>query len=140
MPNVTDNTGRAGQEALKHALSYRITDEEAYAIDAEIRLGSRSGGIDGVLQDYNVDVILGPGNGPLYTLAAAAGRSCRALLEVSAKDISGYPIATLPLSYLESNGCPFGLVALASANQEALLISVQSAWEESFPARKAPSI
>ena len=53
--------------------------------------------------------------------------------------IQGYPIATLPLSYMHVNGAPFGLVALASANQEGLLVSVQSAWEETFPARKGPS-
>ena len=50
----------------------------------------------------------------------------------------GYPIATLPLSYLDFNGRPFGLVALASAHQDALLVQVQSAWEATFPRRKPP--
>ena len=50
----------------------------------------------------------------------------------------GYPIATLPLSYLETNGCPFGLVAMAGAHQEALLVQVQAAWESIAPKRRAP--
>lgn len=53
--------------------------------------------------------------------------------------VQGYPIATLPLSYMDVNGAPFGLVALASAHQEGLLVSVQSAWEGTFRARKTPS-
>lgn len=52
--------------------------------------------------------------------------------------LQGYPIATLPLSYMHVNGAPFGLVALASAHQEGLLVSVQSAWEGMFPVRKGP--
>jgi len=33
---------------------------------------SRTHGIDGALKDHDVDVLLGPGSGPLYMLAAAA--------------------------------------------------------------------
>jgi amidase len=52
--------------------------------------------------------------------------------------VPGYPIATMPLSYLEFNGRPFGLCALAGAHQEATLIKVQSAWEEMFGPRHPP--
>lgn len=50
----------------------------------------------------------------------------------------GYPIATLPLSYLEANGCPFGFVALAGAHREASLVRVQAAWEGLVRGRRAP--
>jgi hypothetical protein len=53
----------------------------------------------------------------------------------------GYPIASLPLGYLNDfNGRPFGLVALASAHQDALLVRVQSAWEVTFPKRRPPPL
>jgi amidase len=52
--------------------------------------------------------------------------------------IEGYPIATLPLSYLDFNGRPFGFVLLAGEHQDALLVQVQSAWEATFPSRKPP--
>jgi amidase len=48
-------------------------------------------------------------------------------------------VATLPLGYLDFNGRPFGLLALASAHQEALLLSFMNAYEATFPARKPPT-
>jgi amidase len=44
----------------------------------------------------------------------------------------------MPLSYLEYNGRPFSVSAIAGRGQEALLIKVMSAWEATFPARKPP--
>jgi amidase len=44
----------------------------------------------------------------------------------------------MPLSYLDFNGRPFGLAALAGKNQEALLVQLMSAWEATFEARKPP--
>ena len=53
--------------------------------------------------------------------------------------ITGYPIASLPLGYLDNlNGRPHGLAAIAAAHQDARLIQLQSAWEATFPARKPP--
>ena len=53
---------------------------------------------------------------------------------------AGYPIATLPLGYLDFNGRPHGLAAIAAAHDEARLIQLQSAWEAAFPARKIPPL
>ncbi|CAD6576880.1 MAG: hypothetical protein ASARMPRED_007930 [Alectoria sarmentosa] len=115
--------GQFGLEELERAIFDPTDDEEALAADAMMREAGRANGIDKALQENDVDVLLGPGSGTLYSLSAAAG----------------YPIATLPLSYMDINGAPFGLVALASAHQESLLVSVQSAWEATFLARKVPS-
>ena len=53
---------------------------------------------------------------------------------------TGYPEAVLPLSYLDLNGRPFGVAAVASANQESLLIQLMSAWEQTFNTkRKLPT-
>ncbi len=46
----------------------------------------------------------------------------------------------LPLSYLDFNGRPFGVAAVASANQEGLLIQLLSVWQEVFNTeRKMPT-
>ncbi|OAP53884.1 hypothetical protein AYL99_11906 [Fonsecaea erecta] len=66
----------------------------------------RDQGIDFVLDTYGVDIIMAPADSLLISYAA----------------YSGYPIATLPLSYLDYNGRPFGLSVIARENQEALLI------------------
>jgi amidase len=81
-------------------------------------------GIDKVLEDNEVDIILGPGDGALFNIAGTAG----------------YPVASLPLGYLDFNGRPFGMQITARAHQESLLIQAQSAWEALFPPRQPPSL
>lgn len=53
-------------------------------------------------------------------------------------NFKGYPVAALPLSYLEYNGRSFGLAAIASERQEKLLIQLMSTWETTFRKRKPP--
>ncbi|KAJ5648058.1 hypothetical protein N7490_004430 [Penicillium lividum] len=79
-------------------------------------------GVDMALKQYGVDVILGPIDSGLTSLATAAG----------------YPLCAMPLSYLDYNGRPFGVAAIAGKHQEHILVKVMSAWEATFPARKPP--
>lgn len=44
----------------------------------------------------------------------------------------------MPLSYLDFNGRPLGVAALAGKNQDAALVKLMSAWEATFPKRKPP--
>ena len=53
---------------------------------------------------------------------------------------AGYPSLTLPLEYLNWNGRPFGLIVVASAYQESLLLDVARAWEATLPPRQVPSL
>lgn len=50
-----------------------MSDEEYYALldFARDRCGRR--GIDKVLEENDVDIILGPGDGPLFCISGAAG-------------------------------------------------------------------
>ena len=66
--------GQHGREALSRAISSPITSEEAAAAEKKLHQLSRKHGIDGALRIYDVDVLLGPGNGPLYKICAAAGK------------------------------------------------------------------
>ncbi|OAL48728.1 amidase family protein [Pyrenochaeta sp. DS3sAY3a] len=107
-------------KALNANLSEAAYDELiAYARDA---CGRR--GIDKALEENEVDILMGPGDGLLFSIFGAAG----------------YPGATLPLGYLDFNGRPFGFQIVAKAHQEALLIQVQSAWEATFPKRRPPPL
>lgn len=74
------------------------------------------------LNKYEIDVIIGPGDS-LFTAFAAA---------------NGFPVAAMPLSYLDLNGRPFGLMAMSRAHQEPLLLKVLSAFESTFPGRQPP--
>jgi amidase len=89
-----------------------------------MRKVSRDEGIDKAMKEYNLDVIIGPGDSLLMNLAAAAA----------------YPIAAMPLSTLEYNGRPFGVMAVASAHQEMALVKAMHAWHSTFSPRPVPDI
>ena len=46
----------------------------------------------------------------------------------------------MPLGYLDYNGHSFGMAALASGHQEAILVKVQSVWEATFAPRQPPPV
>lgn len=137
------------QDYLVKTVNAKVSKEEYDETLKGIRKIGRDEGIDKALADYKIDVILGPADSPITKMASASGKHSLGLasqpvaasagVEASVlTTISGYPIATLPLGYLDFNGRPFGMVALASANQEQLLLKVMGAWEETFPNRVLP--
>jgi amidase len=46
----------------------------------------------------------------------------------------------MPLGYLDYNGRPHGLCAIARAREEGLLIQLQSAFEATFARRRPPTL
>ncbi|KAH8688628.1 amidase signature domain-containing protein [Phaeosphaeriaceae sp. PMI808] len=95
---------------------------------------ARDDGIDKILADYDIDVIIGPADSDMPKMAAAAGREGAS----QPNEHQGYPIASMPLDYLEYSGRPFGLAAIASAHDDATLIRVQSAWAATFGSFEPP--
>ncbi|KAJ5098877.1 hypothetical protein N7532_005878 [Penicillium argentinense] len=89
---------------------------------AHLREVARDRGIEKVLQEHGVDVIIGPTDSNLRSLAAAGG----------------YPVCGMPLGYLDYNNRPFGMSAVAGRGQDALLVKVMSAWETTMPPRRSP--
>ncbi|KAJ5724815.1 amidase signature enzyme [Penicillium malachiteum] len=79
-------------------------------------------GIDKVLNEFGLDVIISPMDSPISTVAALAG----------------YPSATVPLGYLEPSGRPIGFCLVAKANEEGELLSVMSTYEATMPSRRLP--
>ncbi|KAJ5083647.1 hypothetical protein N7456_013074 [Penicillium angulare] len=112
------------QDTLIASQNKSISPEEYDRNLSYLREMGREKGIDLALERYGVDVILGPIDSTISSLATA----------------TGYPICAMPLSYLDYNGRPFGVAAIARKNQEALLIQVMSAWEATFPVRKPPQL
>ncbi|OBT58053.1 hypothetical protein VE04_01055 [Pseudogymnoascus sp. 24MN13] len=111
-----------GQEQLEDAVKNPISDDDYAEAIASLRKNNKDGGIDKVIADYDIDVLLGPPTGRLATISA----------------VSGYPIATVPLGYATFNGRAFGLALTAQSGREDLLIRVMSAWESTFGPRKPP--
>ena len=117
-------TGNPRQDLLENASSLE-DDPDTYRVSLEhARFVGKDRGIDKTFKQYDINVLVGPAESSIIQFAAAAG----------------YPIATLPLGYLDFNGRPHALAAISAAHQEARLIQLQSAWEATFPARKPPKL
>ena len=131
------------QQRLEEALASETTTEELDAALKHARHVGRTIGVDKILKDHDIDVIIGPAESSMCDIAAASGSFTPEHSQVLCTNYLliwnlGYPIAGLPLGYLDYNGRPFAMAAIASAHQEALLIKVQSAWEATFPTRQPP--
>ncbi|RDW76971.1 amidase signature (AS) enzyme-5 [Coleophoma cylindrospora] len=112
------------QDRLTRAQDFYLEPENYQKSLQYIRRMSRDEGIDKTLAQYDIDVIIGPADSFLSTLASAAG----------------YPLALVPLGQMKFNGRPFGLVALATAHGEGSLLRFMSAWEHTFPKRPVPNL
>ncbi len=121
---------------LETAAAFGITEAEYQKALADMRDFGRRRAVDKSLSDYEVDVILGPGDSRINELYATSGTYFATLPSGprSAADSEpvGYPMAAMPLSYAKFNGRPLGVCAIAAANYEGLLIRLMSAWEMSF--------
>jgi amidase len=62
-------------------------------------------GIDKIMSDDQLDVIVGTPTGRMITVASYAG----------------YPVGTVPLGYTEFDSRPFGLAIIAKAGREGLI-------------------
>ena len=76
------------------------------------------------LNEMGIDVIMGPADARIASVAAAAG----------------YPVATVPLGFADFNGRAFGMNFIAPANQEHEIFRVMSAWETTFGPREPPPL
>ncbi len=66
--------GYDNQNGLIRAQKSNMTDDEYEEVLNHGRRSCRELGIDKVLKDNNVDVLLGPADGPLFYIAGAAGQ------------------------------------------------------------------
>jgi amidase len=101
---------------------------------------SKEEGIDKALAQYDIDVIIGPADSFLSSLAAAAGWNLTPISSFPTLMGIGYPIATVPIGRMDFNGRPFGLVALTTAHKEAKLLHFMSAWEKTFLPWPVPNL
>ncbi|KAK0757115.1 LOW QUALITY PROTEIN: hypothetical protein N5P37_010644 [Trichoderma harzianum] len=118
------HSGYDNQDQLQNAATMTMSDEEHDFLLRHARKVGRDIGIDKTLKDYDVDLIIAPADSPVNLLVSAAG----------------YPSATMPLSYLEYNGRPIGLVAFTTAGGEGMLLNFLRAYENTFPKRRPPGL
>ncbi|KAK4444219.1 amidase signature domain-containing protein [Podospora aff. communis PSN243] len=103
--------GADRQASIIRVVQTLMTDQDHEDVQTFTRNQRKTQGINRVLEENKVNVIMKPRDGPLFRISGT----------------EEYPEASLPLGYLDCNGKPFGLQIMAKAHQEALLIQVQSA-------------
>jgi len=92
-------------------------------------------GIDQLLQDNQLDAILGPTGGPAWCTDLVNGDHFGGGSSSPAAQ-AGYPNITLPAGYV--NGLPVGLSLFGTAFSESTLIRLAYAFEQASQQRKAP--
>ncbi|KAI0536965.1 hypothetical protein GGR58DRAFT_527840 [Xylaria digitata] len=113
------------------------------AIQAMRDFGQRQA-IDYCLKQYGVDAILSPADSEIDDYYTAVGKKhlsdsitlLSILMPAPLYCCTGYPMTSLPLSYLDFNCRPLGIRALASKYQEGTLIQLISAWTSLFGKRR----
>ncbi|KAK1246513.1 hypothetical protein MKX08_000315 [Trichoderma sp. CBMAI-0020] len=108
------------QDILELCEKTSLTSEDCASYVSHLTKFGRDQGVDKIFEEHDLNIIMGPIESPLYYFAAACG----------------YPVAAMPLDYLDYNGRPHGLCAVAK--EEGLLIQLQSAYEKTSPLRKPP--
>jgi amidase len=127
-----------GQDILESSLESPAMDSETYQEAlALIRKTTREDGIDALLRDHEVQVLMGPSgpvspradvvNGDVWPAWAGAG---------SMAAISGYPNLTVPMGTIA--GVPVGVSFMSGRDADALLLSVGLAFEKTGTGSPVP--
>lgn len=132
--NFTDNPSQA---LLEGSLSEgNAVKRRAMLLDHIKTVGEI---LEDTLHKYDIDMTIGPGDCFLIQYSAALGLLVYLGPENYQLTLLGCALATVPLSYLDYNGRPIGLILIARPHQEALLLKIMGAFEATFPARKPPT-
>lgn len=128
---------------MEDAAALHLSEAQYQEYITNIRDVCRNQGIDYILDKYDADIILGPADSTLSTLASGSGEHNLSFITCHHSTfctdfLSGYPIVGMPLGYLDLNGRAIGMVALARKHHEATLIRFIGAWDETFHPRKPP--
>uniref|UniRef100_A0A8H7K0Y6 Amidase domain-containing protein n=1 Tax=Bionectria ochroleuca TaxID=29856 RepID=A0A8H7K0Y6_BIOOC len=100
----------------------------------------RTRGIDKILNEHNIDVIIGPADSQFTKIAAAAGEPSQGSISQSSVNRE-HRLPSGLLARLDYNGRGFGMLAIAGANQEAKLFEAMGAWHATFgPMEPSPVV
>ncbi|TEY73352.1 hypothetical protein BOTCAL_0079g00170 [Botryotinia calthae] len=108
------------QHLLESVLGDKIS-EEKYSERVLMRESAKTNGIHTTIYQLRLDVIVGPMNGRIPTIAVAAG----------------YLVGTVLLGYSATNGCLFEISVVTLANEHRIL-QFMIAWDELLPSRLPP--
>ncbi len=105
------------------------------ALETSKRIAST--GIDGAMDEHDLDALIAPTNGPAWLTDPVNGDSYH-IGSSSYAAISGYPNITVPAGFV--SGLPVGLSFIGRAYSEKRLIEIAYAFEQATGNRRAPDL
>jgi amidase len=136
--NATELMPFFGQDLIEQAQAKGSLDEEEYqqALAASKQL-SGAEGIDAVMEEYNLDALLGPSNGPAWQIDLINGDSPGGYVSSSTlAAVSGYPSITVPAGFIQE--LPIGISFFGRAFSEPVLIAIAYSFELRNQGRRTP--
>jgi amidase len=123
-------------ELLKMAQEKGDLNSEEY-LDAleEMLLNSRAGGIDRVMDRFNLDAIMAPTGNPAWETDLTNGDNFGQSSSRHAAR-AGYPNISVPMGYID--GLPVGLSIFGRAWSEPVLLEIVYSYEQGTKHRKTP--
>jgi len=113
-----------------------LTDE-AYLAALENSKRIAQSGIDGALNEHNLDALIAPTNGPAWMIDYVNGDPF-GIGSSSLAATSGYPSVTVPAGFV--SGLPIGLSFIGKSWNEKQLIEIAYAFEQATGVRRAPGL
>ncbi len=136
--NKTDSVEMAfyNQKYLEMAQEKDGLDSEEYKESLETMLkGSRTNGIDRVMDKHNLDAIMAPTGSPAWETDHINGDSFQ-LGSSSPAARSGYPNITVPMGFVDE--LPVGVSIFGRAWSEPILLEIAYAYEQGTKHRRVP--
>jgi amidase len=107
------------------SLHSTLTPSQYDEIVKYIRLTAKTSGFDRIFAEKEVDLLMGPSDGRIVTIAAVAG----------------YSAGVVPLEFADDfNRKAYGVTIVAKAGREDRIFEAKSAWEKTMPGRKRPPL
>lgn len=126
------------QEIFKMAQAKGPLTDESYLAALQLaKTSTQAEGIDALLAEHKLDLIIAPTTGPAWKTDWINGDHYLGAAS-SAAAISGYPHITVPMGYV--HGLPVGLSMFSGKLQEGKLIEVAYGYEQSTLHRRAPAL
>ena len=125
------------QEILKMAQDKGDLESKEYleALEKILRLNQKEG-IDKVMDEHNLDAIIGPTGGPAWNIDLVNGDHFGGGSSSPAAK-AGYPNITVPAGYI--HGLPVGMSIFGRAYSEPILIAIAYAYEQASQHRQEPT-
>lgn len=126
-----------GQDRMTRAQEKGPLTEAEYLQALEESKRIARSGIDGILEEHQLDALIAPTNGPAWLTDHINGDSYN-ISSSSLPAVSGYPNVTVPAGFV--SGLPIGLSFFGTANSEKILIEIAHSFEQLSEIRRPPEL